>query len=391
MKLGNNKKKFGYYQVGDFVTYSKIEALEISRLNGQFPQWRFNDLEFGAYDWALEPKESLDELYARRAKQIRDTYDHVVLFFSGGADSTNMLNAFIKNNIPFDEIATLSYWQANPDPDYYFHKEQFRVSYPQIEQWQQQGVEFFHRRIDISEITQRVLQDDQYRITRAYYSNTFWGTNHFSKSFIRETTPDYQRIIESGRKLVFVWGCEKPRIFREGDRYCVKFADYTDTTVPTRTQIIDREWEYDEFFYWAPECADLICKQGHVIKNFLSLYDIECNGRDYRNNEPIELPPLDLAFTGCPKVVRYNRGLSYRELINVLVYPDWDPATYSVGKIPGVIINPNDTIWLQDSYWRGHIDRLISHLQQIDSYWHNDLNNLNLGIKSCISPAYYLN
>jgi len=55
-------------------------------------------------DWSIEPTRPLQEMYRLRAQQIRDTYDYVVLYFSGGSDSITALNAFVKNNIHIDEI-----------------------------------------------------------------------------------------------------------------------------------------------------------------------------------------------------------------------------------------------------------------------------------------------
>lgn len=57
-------------------------------------------------DWTTEPTETLRELYKQHAQYIRDTYDYVILYFSGGSDSTTMLNAFLDNNIHVDEIVT---------------------------------------------------------------------------------------------------------------------------------------------------------------------------------------------------------------------------------------------------------------------------------------------
>ncbi len=54
--------------------------------------------------WITEPSESLSFLYKKRAQQIRDSYDYIVMYFSGGSDSITMLNAFIKNNINIDEV-----------------------------------------------------------------------------------------------------------------------------------------------------------------------------------------------------------------------------------------------------------------------------------------------
>ena len=97
--LDNTPDRFGYYTVGTFKTYSKLMAILEHEKTGVHPQWHFNDEEFSAHDWKQEPQESLVELYRRRAQQIRDRYDYLVLFYSGGADSTNILQTFINNDI----------------------------------------------------------------------------------------------------------------------------------------------------------------------------------------------------------------------------------------------------------------------------------------------------
>ena len=43
----HNKDKFGYYLVGDFKTYSKVEAIELHKLTGIHPHWNFNELRTG--------------------------------------------------------------------------------------------------------------------------------------------------------------------------------------------------------------------------------------------------------------------------------------------------------------------------------------------------------
>ena len=60
--------------------------------------------KFDNANWSKEPEESLSELYKRRAYQIRDMYNYIIFYFSGGSDSITALNTFVKNNIPIDEI-----------------------------------------------------------------------------------------------------------------------------------------------------------------------------------------------------------------------------------------------------------------------------------------------
>lgn len=378
MTVTDDKDKFGYYTVGDFKTYSKVEAIEFHKRTGTHPHWNFNELFFSCYNWTAEPTESLEELYARRARQIRDKYDHVVIFYSGGIDSQNIINTFIKNNIRIDEIATYTYRAADSDPLSFFNSELVNVAYPQIKLWQESGVQFRHRDIDLSEVTFNIVNDKHYSTNRAYYSNYAFGNNNLARSYIREIVPDYQRLIEQGKKLVFVWGSEKPRIYKENNRFCIKFLDLIDGTVSNRTQIVNREWEYDELFYWAPEAVDIICKQGHILKRFIEQHNIFGNGKDfshYCNEEKITLPDFELNF---------------RNLLNKLVYSEFDPNTFSVGKPYSRLESPRDRAFNKDVVFRGQLEKLKTHLLQLDPYWLNDVNNIHKGLKLCISPAYYL-
>lgn len=59
---------------------------------------------FDEANWLVNPAESLVSLCDKRARQIKNSYDYIILYFSGGSDSITMLNAFIRNGIDIDEI-----------------------------------------------------------------------------------------------------------------------------------------------------------------------------------------------------------------------------------------------------------------------------------------------
>jgi len=64
-------------------------------------------------DWETEPSESFNELKKERALQLREKYKYLILMYSGGADSSTVLNTFLKNNIPIDEILTITFKRVN--------------------------------------------------------------------------------------------------------------------------------------------------------------------------------------------------------------------------------------------------------------------------------------
>lgn len=383
--LGNNKDKFGFYQVGEYKTYSKVDAIELHRRTGIHPHWNFNEDIFSNYDWTKEPPESLDDLYRRRAQQIRETYDHVVLVCSGGADSNNILDTFVNNNIKFEEVLTYHYAAADNNPQSCFQAELTNVLYPKLKKLKDQDVGFYHRDFDLSFIAQQILTSSEFRLNRGYLSGHWFSTAHVSKSYIRESIPDYVKLAELGKKIVFVWGSEKPRLFKENDRYCIRFLDVIDNAVNPRMQMLNRTYEYDELFYWAPESVDIICKQGHVLKKFFDRYDL-FNQDLYYSDQKIQLPDVAEIFNNK----NTNDGLSHRDLINTLIYTTWDTKTFSVGKGFSPIISINDCLWNGDTLFRQHMDLLIQHVATLPKYWWSDEQDPTKGIKLCISPAYYL-
>jgi hypothetical protein len=59
---------------------------------------------FDRIDWSIEPIESFTILRSQRAQQLRESSSYIALYFSGGSDSTAVLNTFVLNNIPIDEV-----------------------------------------------------------------------------------------------------------------------------------------------------------------------------------------------------------------------------------------------------------------------------------------------
>ena len=96
--------QLGYYLVGQKKFYNKTLALIESFQTRYEPVWVFNNNVYGSIDWTIPITEDLPSMYKRRAQQLRDQYDYLVLYFSGGADSINILHAFIDNDIFLDEI-----------------------------------------------------------------------------------------------------------------------------------------------------------------------------------------------------------------------------------------------------------------------------------------------
>ena len=152
--------KHGFYEVNGYRTFSKMEAIEIQNRTGIFPEWNFNRYIFDNLNWAVEPSIDLYEIYKARARQIRDAYDYVVLFYSGGSDSVNILTAWMDADLKIDEIATVWNMEGAKDPNDYMNAEVDRVVLPGIKRLKDKGIEFKFRLIDITEDTISFIKNE---------------------------------------------------------------------------------------------------------------------------------------------------------------------------------------------------------------------------------------
>jgi hypothetical protein len=98
--------KGGYWSVGSFYFFDKVECLQFATATGKQDHIRFHlyDSAYESIDWNTDCSQTMDNLYVERAKKIRETYDYVTVSFSGGADSSNILDTFYKNNLRVDEV-----------------------------------------------------------------------------------------------------------------------------------------------------------------------------------------------------------------------------------------------------------------------------------------------
>jgi len=97
----------GYWKVGDRYFFDKSKCLRYAtEIKNYQITFHYNDDFYSTLDHTQEPNESLEELYRLRAQELRDKYDYIILSFSGGADSYNVLDVFLKNNIHIDCVAT---------------------------------------------------------------------------------------------------------------------------------------------------------------------------------------------------------------------------------------------------------------------------------------------
>ena len=376
------ENKLGIYRVGDLATYSKLEAIELHVKTGIHPQWDFNDAVFSSYNWTKEPNESILELYRQRAQQLRDQYDHVVLFWSGGSDSQTALEAFLDNDIKLDEIVAFGNYEATGDQTDFMNSELFLRILPQAKELQTLYPWMKFRVLDLSQ-----LQIDAFTVANQfdwiYQLNMMLTPNSFARDQIGNKVKDWADIVMQGKKLCLVWGVDKPRVFHNNGRFELKFIDIIDNCV-TVNSMAGKNHYTDELFFWSPSLPELVIKQAHLVKNWLDRHEFN-----------------------SPYVTKKSTGLAYKEHhgekywlnnhgMHKIIYPKWNIDTFDAGKpTAGTIFSPRDSWFFnlnQNStplhIWQMGIEKISN---TIPDYWKNDQNNFHKGIKAMWSKSYFLN
>lgn len=94
------------YTVGEKIYSHRFEAvLESNRVNQ--PIHFHAPSSYDRFDFSVPVHTSLDHLASDLASRLREQYDKIIFWYSGGADSDYVLDIFLKNKITIDEVVCL--------------------------------------------------------------------------------------------------------------------------------------------------------------------------------------------------------------------------------------------------------------------------------------------
>jgi hypothetical protein len=369
--------KFGFYQVGLHQTFSKLEAFELAERLKSTASWNFNDAVFQSINWKVEPDKDLWSMYKERARQIRDAYDYVVLWYSGGSDSHNMLLAWIAAGCKIDEIATTWNYEATGEYLNHYNAEITKVVLPDIKKLKESGFEFKFRIIDISQHCLQIF--DNWSTNFEYNINFHMSVNNPARNMFRETIPEYKNMIAAGKKVAFVWGKEKPQLrLSEDNKLYFSFCDNIDNCVGPHVQRKYHQGWYDELFYWSPDYPLIPVKQAHVIKTFCDM------SLDKTMFEPLSVKkPYTYQANGISR--KLNMHLT-DFAIKTILYPKWSNGIFCNGKAGSFIYSLRDEWFLKSNL------ELSSRYTQIVNSYRNKLGfeDNTRSIHPHYSPRYFL-
>lgn len=283
-----------YYDTDGKIYNNQLEAYA----SGKPCYFYYHDREFRNFNWSNPPKENLRDLYRDRAQEIRDKYDYVILCYSGGSDSTNILETFYYNNIHIDEIVMVgAFSQDSYEGDDSNHNgELYYNAFPTI------------KNMDLPKT----------KITKIDYTDWFDNPNNFSliKNYGNEWTlytgawrsvhhlfwRDFKSFVgnQNNKKTCYVMGSDKLNFSYIGNLPCFYIFDIA---VSDYGNLYENQNFKRINFYTYPEYSamKIMCKQAHIIREWNKLS---------QNKIDIIDPEWETTY----------RNLIYKDLYNPLIY-----------------------------------------------------------------------
>lgn len=352
--MNNNQDNVFYYFKDKTNINSKLITLEYEKIKKENSCLYYYDLQYDAINWKSEPKESLQTHYKNQAQRIRDNFDYIILCYSGGIDSTNILETFYYNGIKLDKIITLGALSQDSfeGDDTNHNGEVYYNVFPYIKQL---GLENIFELIDYTK--------KFYSISNFLHINNSWveecgswfSPHHWIWKNIHEyIVPNFYK----NKKVAIIFGRDKPMLHTENNKYYFVFNDsminnYYFYTGKDNIDVIN--------FYWDPNYPYILIKQLHIIKKF-----IEFN------------KTVNLAFD-YNRVVQTISGVS----IHSLIYDLKNPLCF-IGKK-----SSNSILSIRDSYLKNKTNCDIYHKYKLGiKQVYSRLGSINIPTR--FSKRYYI-
>ena len=263
----------GYYTVGDRYFVWKIMAYAEAARTNQQVNWHFHEDIWRAVDWRTPPTLDLSSWYRIRAEQLRQRYGYIILAWSGGADSTNVLDTFLENDIRLDEVVIT--WAVRASQGRY------TVSATDT------SAENFGSEWDLA-IRPRLewmrLHRPDIKVTVVDWSDDIWIKDDSEDLLRISNAPNYTGYLRARaihdlvtkrsdrvQNVVLVLGIEPAKTEIINHSYLGAF--FVDWSAENRTSIgpdgVPRQCEY---FYWTADLPEICVAQCHEMLRFLQAY-----------------------------------------------------------------------------------------------------------------------
>lgn len=266
----------GFWKVGDQKFINKYQALLHATKTGLNVRYEFFDQVWNNFNRSLIGKIPLNELYRQRAQQLRDSYDYLILYFSGGADSWNVLRSFLDNGIQLDEIC-VKWAKDTIDKGIYKPNDQNTTAFNYLSEWDLaiapalEWVSTYYPHVKI-EIVDWFENRSSIGSEEAFSVVNHW--HDVEVPSLAVWSPNELKLTEKGKKVAGIYGVDKPQVYFENEQAYMFFNDKA-VTMGTPCPYNVRGTEY---FYWSPKFPLLAFEMASVAAKAFTVNE---NLKDY--------------------------------------------------------------------------------------------------------------
>lgn len=374
--------QMGYYSVGSAVYHSKIDACVAGTQQNIHPVWHFGDHVWHKQNWQHEPETDLLELYKMRARQIRERYDYVIIFYSGGSDCHTLVEAFISAGCRIDEIYTV--WSRKANKKFVLNPNvtDARNIEAEFDLTAKDGLNWIKNVSPSTKITYLDVSDaviDHFN----QFDGEEWLCNTKESltpqivtrwSATREYTQLQQ--LDRGLRTAVVFGVDKPRVCIKDGKYHAYFLDSIANCFNGRFSDSSYTNLTTEYFYWTTDFPEIVIKQAHMVRRWF------------------EATP-SLKFLLFWPNSNYSQRSAYEIIIRSIVYPEWDQRKFQCVKVKKSVFSEWDDWFFTtqqgthayNTWYRG-----VEHVQQhVDpKYLNYDLDQKLDGFVGMINGHFAL-
>lgn len=387
MIINTTENPYGTWSVGGVKYTNKIQAL-VAATEQKLPvQYHYYHDVWKNFDRNLLGKINLKELYKQRAQMLRDKYDYLILYYSGGSDSWTILNTFLENNIKIDCVYVR--WPKKAENSYTPNTTN-RTAFNFMSEWD------FVLEKDLKWLAQahpeiRIeLSDWMENVDPTYFNDDIFATqNHLYSAAnllrMQKFSQLEKDLLDKGKRVGEIWGIDKPLIveYEEG-KVGMLFKD----EIISVGQCYQGNPDGPEFFYWSHEFPLLCMEQAYQCFLF------------YKAN-----PPLRSIVSGDNWQKMNNSRLFVdqralyadytQHLTRKAIYPDWDFNKFQAEK-PKSLTREDKDFWLYKSdelkpmvdRWRHHYRSQIINLGE--NYVWSTPEGRRIGLKTYSTPTYHI-
>jgi hypothetical protein len=370
----NNNMMYGHYRVGSEIYTHKISALiEASKLTNHVPQWDFHDHVYSQLNWQEDLGESLDQVYQRRARQLREKYDYLVLSFSGGSDSWTVLQAFIDSGTHLDEIFVR--WPLAATHGKYSVSKTTNASNI-LSEWELTIRPMLDQYQKIIPRTKITIHDWSNELLSGEVTDQDWMLTHDylnPGSFLK-----YQAIsrtelaaINAGKKTAVIFGTDKPQLcYKNGQVYCY-FLDKLANSHAYST--FDR---VSELFYWSPDMPEITHIQSRALYNYIKT-----------NSQILSLIDWSIPYSSERKYLwdAVSRSIIYKKYSQLSVFQANKPHSNVLNEVDAWMTDLKDFRYIQS--WKSGLKNVLN---SVDPKFIEQKNDEVTGFIGFISGNYCL-